>query len=114
MDPLKTSFFMDPLSNVLRTKKETSLDSSGPGPPRVLTNSKFGLFYSNFLILTPTFSKVPMEKYGKTPNFSGRQHFYSYFQNPSENSAPPPPEDSASNHSILSLIRIHIQFSSLM
>ena len=53
---------------------------------RVLTNSKFGLFYSNFLILTPTFSKVPIEKYGKTPNFSGKQHFYSYFQNPSENS----------------------------
>ena len=38
---------------------------------RVLTNSKFGLFYSNFLTLTPTFSKVPIEKYGKTPNFSG-------------------------------------------
>ena len=56
---------------------------------RVLTNSKFGLFYSNFLILTPTFSKVPIEKYGKTPNFSGKQHFYSYFQNPSENSGSP-------------------------
>ena len=53
---------------------------------RVLTNSKFGVFYSNFLILTPTFSKVPIEKYGKTPIFSGKQHFYSYFQNPSENS----------------------------
>ena len=53
---------------------------------RVLTNSKFGLFYSNFLNLTPTFSKVPIEKYGKTPNFSGKQHFYSYFQNPGENS----------------------------
>ena len=53
---------------------------------RVLTNSKLGLFYSNFLILTPTFSKVPIEKYGKTPSFSGKQHFYSYFQNPSENS----------------------------
>ena len=53
---------------------------------RVLTNSKFGLFYSNFLILTPTFSKVPIEKYGKTPFFSGRQHFYSYFQYPSEKS----------------------------
>ena len=53
---------------------------------RVLTNSKVGLFYSNFLILTPTFSKVPIEKYGKTPIFSGKQHFYSYFQNPSENS----------------------------
>ena len=54
---------------------------------RVLTNSKFGLFYSNFLILTPTFSKVPIEKYRKTPFFSGKQHFYSYFQNRSENSA---------------------------
>ena len=56
-------------------------------PSRALTNSKFGLFYSNFLIVTPTFSKVPIEKYGKTPIFSGKQHFYSYFQNPSENSA---------------------------
>ena len=46
---------------------------------RVLTNSKF-------LTLTPTFSKVPIDKYGKTPNFSSKQHFYSYFQNPSENS----------------------------
>ena len=53
---------------------------------RVLTNSKFGLFYSNFLILSPTFSKVTIEKYGKTPIFFGKQHFYSYFQNPSENS----------------------------
>ena len=30
---------------------------------------------------------MPIEKYGKTPIFSGKQHFYSYFQNPSENSA---------------------------
>ena len=51
---------------------------------RVLTCSKFGLFYSNFLILIPTFSKLPTEKYGKTTFFSGKQHFYSYFQNPSE------------------------------
>ena len=29
---------------------------------------------------------MPIEKYGKTPNSSGKQHFYSYFQNPSENS----------------------------
>ena len=49
---------------------------------RVLTNSKFGLFYSNFLILTPTL----IEKYGKLHFFSGKQHFYSYFQNPGENS----------------------------
>ena len=55
---------------------------------RVLTNSKFGLFYSNFLILTPTFSKVPIEKYVKTPILSGKQNFYSNFQNPSENSVP--------------------------
>ena len=53
---------------------------------RVLTNSKLGLFYSNFLILTPPFKKVPIEKYGKTPSFSGKQHFYSYFQYPGENS----------------------------
>ena len=56
---------------------------------RVLTNSKFGLFYSNFLILTPTFSKVPIEKYGKNPIFPDKQHFYSYFQNPSENTDQP-------------------------
>ena len=53
---------------------------------RVLINSKFGLFYFYFLILTPTFSIVPIEKYGKTPSISGKQHFYTYFQNPSENS----------------------------
>ena len=53
---------------------------------RVLTNSKLGVFYSNYLILTPTFSKVPIGKYGKTPIFSGKQQFYSYFQNPTENS----------------------------
>ena len=53
---------------------------------RVLVNSKFGVFYSNFLSLTLTFCKVSTEKYSKTPTFSGRQHFYSYFQNPSENS----------------------------
>ena len=52
----------------------------------VLTNSKFGLFYSNFLILTPTFSKMTIEKIGKTLNFSSKQQFYFYFQNPSENS----------------------------
>ena len=56
-----------------------------PSFNRVLTNSKFRLFYSNFLILAPTFSKLPIEKYGKTPFFSGKQHFYSYFKNPSEN-----------------------------
>ena len=54
---------------------------------RVLVNSKFGVFYSNFLSLTPTFCKVSTEKYSKTPTFSGRQHFYSFFQNPSDNFA---------------------------
>ena len=49
-----------------------------------LVNSQFGVFYSNILSLTPTFCKVSIEKYSKTPTFSGRQHFYSYFQNPSE------------------------------
>ena len=53
---------------------------------RVLVNSKFGVFYSNFLSLTPNFCKVLTEKYSKTPTFSGRQHIYSYSQNPSENS----------------------------
>ena len=70
-------------------------DVNCAGKVRVLTNSKFGLFYSNFLILTPTFSKVPIEKYGKTPFFSGKQHFYSYFQNPSENSGKSPPVQKA-------------------
>ena len=52
----------------------------------VLINSKFRLFYSNFFILTPTFSKVQIVKYGKTPNFFSRQHFYTHFQSNSENS----------------------------
>ena len=64
----------------------TCLSSKTVFSVRVLINSKFGVFYSNFLSLTPTFCKVSTEKYSKTPTFSGRQHFYSYFQNPSENS----------------------------
>ena len=48
-------------------------DPNGP-INRVLTNSKFGLFYSNFLILTPT-SKVPIAKYGKTPIFLANSIF---------------------------------------
>ena len=32
------------------------------------------------------FQKFQMEKFGKTPNFSGKHPFYSSFQNPSENS----------------------------
>ena len=31
-------------------------------------------------------SKVTIEKYGKTTNFSRKQHFNSYFRNPSKNS----------------------------
>ena len=53
---------------------------------RVLVNSKFGVFYSNFFSLTPTYCKVSIEKYSKTPTFSGRHHFHLYFQNPSDNS----------------------------
>ena len=64
-----------------KTKNKPTLPSS-----RVLINSKFGPFYSNFLILISTFSKVPIEKYGNTPFFSGKHHFCSYFQNPGENS----------------------------
>ena len=51
-----------------------------------LLTSNLDYFTPTFLILTPIFSQVTIEKYGKTPNFFGRQHFYSYFQNPSENS----------------------------
>ena len=72
----------------LSNERETQVPSHRMNTLRFLTNSKFGLFYPNFLILTPTFSKVPIEKYGKIPIFSGKQHFYSYFQNPSENSVP--------------------------
>ena len=74
------------------------MSASGPSGPLVFIGflvaqePEFSLtpnldfFTLNFLILTPTISKVPIEKYGKTPIFSGIQHFYSYFQNPSENS----------------------------
>ena len=55
----------------------------------VLMNSKFGVFYSSFLSRTQLFA-VSIEMFSKTPNFSGRQHFYSYFQNPSENFATGP------------------------
>ena len=54
--------------------------------PRVIVNSKFGVFYSNILSLTPTFCKVLIEEYSKTATFPGRQHFYLDFQNLSENS----------------------------
>ena len=54
---------------------------------RVLINSKFGVFYYNYLSLTPIFCKSSIEKYSKTPIFTGRHHsLYTYFQNPTENS----------------------------
>ena len=52
---------------------------------RVLINSRFGVSYTNFSFLTPTFWKVSIEKYGKTPNSFWTTAFYSNFQNPSEN-----------------------------
>ena len=42
---------------------------------RDLINSRFGVSYSNFSFLTPTFWKVSIDKYGKTPTLSGGQHF---------------------------------------
>ena len=50
------------------------------GDFRVLINSRFGVSYSNFSFLTPTFWKVSTEKYGKTPTFSGWQHFTPIFK----------------------------------
>ena len=47
---------------------------------RVLINSRFGVSYSNFSFLTPTFWKVSIEKYGKTPTFSGQRHFTPIFK----------------------------------
>ena len=47
---------------------------------RVLTNSKFKLFYSNFWILTPTYSKVPKRKYGKTQLFLANSIFTPFFK----------------------------------
>ena len=41
----------------------------------------FTLFYSD-----SNFFKSPNTEVGKTPNFSGREHFYSCFKNPNENS----------------------------
>ena len=53
------------------------------GYTRDLINSRFGVSYSNFSFLTPTFWKVSIDKYGKTPNFfrrSGGQHFSPIFK----------------------------------
>ena len=47
---------------------------------RDLINSRFGVSYSNFLFLTPTFWKVSIDKYGKTPTFLGGQHFTPIFK----------------------------------
>ena len=41
---------------------------------------KYELFYSNLLILTPTFEKVPIERYGKTPNFLEDSIFTAIFK----------------------------------
>ena len=41
---------------------------------RDLINSRFGVSYSNFSFLTPTFWKVSVDKYGKSPTLSGGQH----------------------------------------
>ena len=56
--------------------------------PRSLLTSNLE-YFTPTLSLTPTFWEVLIEEYSKIPTFSGRQHFYSYFQNPSENSASP-------------------------
>ena len=45
----------------------------------------FEYFTPNILSLTPTNFLQSLQS--KTPTFSGRPHFYSYFQNASENSA---------------------------
>ena len=50
------------------------------GVYRDLINSRFGVSYSNFSFLTPTFWKVSIDKYGKTPTFSGGQHFTPIFK----------------------------------
>ena len=47
---------------------------------RDLINSRFGVSYSNFSFLTPIFWKVSIDKYGKTPTFSGGQHFTPIFK----------------------------------
>ena len=47
---------------------------------RDLVNSRFGVSYSNFSFLTPTFWKVSIDKYGKTPAFSGGQYFTPIFK----------------------------------
>ena len=60
----------------------TGWENSG----RVFVNSKFGVFYSNFVSLTPIVWKVSTEEHSKTTTFSGIHQFYSYFQNPSEDS----------------------------
>ena len=54
---------------------------------RVLLNSNIGVLNSNFLILTPTFRKVPIVKYRKNATILEKPQFYSNFQNPVENSA---------------------------
>ena len=45
-----------------------------------LINSRFGVSYFNFSFLTPTFWKVSIDKYGKTPTLSGGQYFTPIFK----------------------------------
>ena len=47
---------------------------------RVLVNSKFGVFYSNFLSLTPIFGKASIEEYSKTPTFLEDSSFTPIFK----------------------------------
>ena len=54
-------------------------------------NSKYLIILLQLFNFVSNFFKSPnseiWQKFLKTPNFCGRQQFYSYFQNPSENSA---------------------------
>ena len=47
---------------------------------RDLTNSKFGFFLLQLFDSESNFFKSANKKYGKTPNFSGKQHFTPIFK----------------------------------
>ena len=53
------------------------LGLGGEMTSRALINSRFGVSYSNFSF---PFWKVSIDKYGKTPTFSGGQHFTPIFK----------------------------------
>ena len=53
---------------------------------RVLVNSKSESILLQLFFSDSNIFKASTEEYSKTPTFSGRQQFYSYFQNLSENS----------------------------